>query len=633
MSSPPPKRRGPSIPSRIFAAFAVVLLGFGALAVGSVYQHERTAERLRLLHDGYLPLAIRIGFAKSQQAIHRQHLARVTEDSFWVRLAVSATVNQVRPATDRRLRHHLERATQLANRTGDSLTLPPVGEALAAATAEHEAQADNYRILFETLEAEENAEAIQAQLQRSENRIGEHYDDAYRYLQERIDAIGAQATEQERQAAILLGVFTLLALILGAGTTYWAVRLLRPLPLLEARVNAVAAGDLSAAELVASGDDELSMLARQFEDMVEALNARDRRLGELRQMQQQIVADLDAAIVVVDQNGDIRSANPAAARVLGITEDAIGTSMKDLELPELDELFREALQGHTAHREELSHGRRHLNLTVAPFGLQRDPSEANTSSSVLLVASDVSESLRTKARLIRSERLAAIGRMAAHVTHEVRNPLSSIGLNTELLEDELQEDAEEARTLLRAIQQEIDRLTGITNEYLRLARLPHPRLEAEDLGALLEALKGFLHLEMERANVELALEIAPDLPPVAIDEAQLRQALMNILRNAREAMDGGTIHLRAEAAGSDVRLRIDDSGAGIAEADRAHIFDLFFTTKERGTGLGLPLTQQIIVAHGGRIHCLDAPGGGTRFEIHLPTATGPAHGPAAPNVA
>ncbi len=116
---------------------------------------------------------------------------------------------------------------------------------------------------------------------------------------------------------------------------------------------------------------------------------------------------------------------------------------------------------------------------MTPFEATGDSRERG---SVLVVAEDVTEELRTKARLIHTERLAAIGRMAAHVTHEVRNPLSSIGLNVEMLEEELSGAGPEPQALLRSIQREIDRLTAITEEYLRLARLPQPRLEPEDVG-------------------------------------------------------------------------------------------------------------------------------------------------------
>lgn len=224
---------------------------------------------------------------------------------------------------------------------------------------------------------------------------------------------------------------------------------------------------------------------------------------------------------------------------------------------------------------------------------------------------------------LQSERLAAVGRMAAHVTHEVRNPLSSIGLNVELLEEELADAGPEAKDLLRAVHREIERLTGITEEYLRLARLPNPQLEQEDLGELARATAEFVRPELQAAKVKLELEIEPALPLCALDEAQIRQVLLNLLKNAREAMpEGGSVRLAVRTAENGLLMSVADDGSGMTEEQRARIFDPFYTTKARGTGLGLPLSQQIVVAHGGTIRCESAAGEGTVFEIWLPTQRG-----------
>ncbi len=220
--------------------------------------------------------------------------------------------------------------------------------------------------------------------------------------------------------------------------------------------------------------------------------------------------------------------------------------------------------------------------------------------------------------LIRSERLAAVGKIAAQITHEVRNPLSSIGLNAEMLEEEL---TGEAQKLARAIVKEVDRLTEITEEYLRFARLPRPKLEREDLRELVTSLLVFMKPELESRKIELDVDFPP-LPQVAADEHQLRQALLNLLRNAAEAMRaGGKLRVAARALPSDagrfVELRISDTGQGIAPEHLAKIFDPFFSTKEGGTGLGLALTQQIIVEHGGAIGVESEPGRGTTFTVRL----------------
>jgi signal transduction histidine kinase len=243
-------------------------------------------------------------------------------------------------------------------------------------------------------------------------------------------------------------------------------------------------------------------------------------------------------------------------------------------------------------------------------------------------------------RLIRSERLATVGRMAAQIAHEVRNPLSSIGLNAELLGDEIGQQGKqgndgaqgdggaEARRLLASISSEVDRLAEITETYLRFARLPRPKLEREDLGAIVSAVVEQSRGELTQDRVEVDLRVAPGLPEVPADEAQIRQALLNLIRNAREAMASEAapadrsrrleISVDLETERRQVVVRVRDSGPGIREADLGKIFDPFFSTKQRGTGLGLALVQEIVVEHGGQIDVQSRPGEGTTFLLRFP---------------
>jgi signal transduction histidine kinase len=247
---------------------------------------------------------------------------------------------------------------------------------------------------------------------------------------------------------------------------------------------------------------------------------------------------------------------------------------------------------------------------------------------------------RAQALALSNERLAAIGKMAAHVTHEIRNPLSAMGLNVELLEEELgarmpgvlepdgaghaaDDGAQrsEVRSLLVAIQREVQRLEHLSEEYLRVARLPQPRMDADEVAAAVREIVAFARPDIERARCTVELHLEPHLPPALFDEAQLRQALLNLLRNAREAMPaGGPIDVRVTAEGMSVAIGVEDRGGGIPEEIRARVFDPFFSTKGEGTGLGLAITRHIVEAHGGGVTCEPRPGGGTRFRIALPIA-------------
>jgi len=221
---------------------------------------------------------------------------------------------------------------------------------------------------------------------------------------------------------------------------------------------------------------------------------------------------------------------------------------------------------------------------------------------------------------VRAERLAAVGKMAAMITHEVRNPLSSIGLNAELLEDELG-DNPEARNLCRAIHREVDRLTAITEEYLAFTRMPKPKRAPEAVNTLVGSLAAFVREDLAAKQIALVIELAPGDPIASVDAGQIRQCLINLVRNAAEAIGDhskGTITLRTRHTGARVELEVQDDGAGIPPDVLPRLFDPFFSTKEGGNGLGLALTQQIVREHGGDLRVDSAVGRGTTFTVSVP---------------
>jgi signal transduction histidine kinase len=218
--------------------------------------------------------------------------------------------------------------------------------------------------------------------------------------------------------------------------------------------------------------------------------------------------------------------------------------------------------------------------------------------------------------------------MAAMITHEVRNPLSSIALNTELLGDELdklgEQDSAEARALCKAITDEVDRLTAITEEYLAFARLPKPRLQPESVNHVVDALATFVREDLAGRGVKLEVALDASAPRAMADEAQIRQSLLNLVRNAAEALagrGGGKVTL-ATRRGEPGRVEIEvaDDGPGIPGEVKPRLFDPFFSTKEGGTGLGLALTHQIVKDHGGDIRVGAGPDGGAAFVVSLPAA-------------
>lgn len=236
---------------------------------------------------------------------------------------------------------------------------------------------------------------------------------------------------------------------------------------------------------------------------------------------------------------------------------------------------------------------------------------------------DLTETRRLESELVRWERLAAVGSMAAKVAHEIRNPLSAISLNVELLADEVsglpEARARDSQQILSTILGEVDRLNAIIEEYLAFARLPRLELRETSLQEIFYQLQHLMTLDLERHGVRLTMSIDDDLPSIHGDARQLQQVLMNLVRNSQEAMpDGGEIRLKALALPEAIEIIAADTGIGISEEGLSRIFDPFFTTKHSGTGLGLAYVQQVLREHGARIVCHSKVGQGTEFRILIP---------------
>lgn len=227
-----------------------------------------------------------------------------------------------------------------------------------------------------------------------------------------------------------------------------------------------------------------------------------------------------------------------------------------------------------------------------------------------------------RVRLLTTERLATIGKMAAHLTHEIRNPLSSIGLNLELLQDELPRDSLEAHALIKAIHDEVDRLSRLTEYYLSFARRRSVQLVTVDIRACVSEAIEFMRRDVERHGITILAQLDAQPLYVSIDEAQLKQALFNLVRNATEAMaDGGELQLFAgKSSETSIVIHVDDTGPGVAPEVAATLFQPFVTNKPNGTGLGLVVTQQIVESLGGEIEWQPRSPRGTRFVLRFPVA-------------
>jgi two-component system, NtrC family, sensor kinase len=209
-----------------------------------------------------------------------------------------------------------------------------------------------------------------------------------------------------------------------------------------------------------------------------------------------------------------------------------------------------------------------------------------------------------------------VGRFASQIAHEIRNPLNSMSLNIELLEDELPSSNDEARSLIRSVLRELDRLNEIVSEYLQFSRFPKPHLKRGHVETVIHELASSFRPPQ---NIRFNVQTGPKTPEVWLDEALLRQVLDNLMRNAVEAISGeGNIELETDVLDRFVVIRVKDDGAGIPSDVQAKLFEPFFTTKAHGTGLGLATSQQIIFEHNGHLLVESQPGKGATFSILLP---------------
>lgn len=242
------------------------------------------------------------------------------------------------------------------------------------------------------------------------------------------------------------------------------------------------------------------------------------------------------------------------------------------------------------------------------------------------LAAEIQERKRLEAATLQAERLAMVGTMAAQVAHEIRNPLGSITFNLDLIHREIDSLAPggahsptEARTLVNEMRAEVRRIQRVIEDYLKFARLPKLQRQPVALNEFLEQKLAFNRSEFERDNVKLRTHFDPALPTINADAEQLWQALLNLIRNSRQAMpDGGELTIGTWRDGGRAQLRVSDNGHGMTEDQLKQLFVPFFTTKKEGTGLGLALVQQIVTEHGGHVECESAAGQGSTFTIFLP---------------
>jgi two-component system sensor histidine kinase PilS (NtrC family) len=339
------------------------------------------------------------------------------------------------------------------------------------------------------------------------------------------------------------------------------------------------------------------------------------QIGSLKTLNENIVRSLSSGLLTVDQDGYVLFANPTALELLGRVGGVDGLHCEEL------------IPGLRAHLDDSGGFRNRFDLDVQRSSDNRQICLQLTCSPLLdeegsflghiVNYQDVTEVREMERVLRRTERLTALGTLAASVAHEVRNPLAAISGCAELLDAEAL--SEEDQRLVKVIRRESARLADIVNELLDYTRPRKLQRSKLDLSRALTELADSLRADPSHDEIELILSVPPEPVEVELDLAQLTQVLWNLVRNGVQAMAGrGRLELGLQAAGERVRLSVRDFGHGIPVEDLDRIFEPFFSTTQGGTGIGLALVQRIVEEHGGEIEVFSSVGEGTRFVIQLP---------------
>jgi PAS domain S-box-containing protein len=358
------------------------------------------------------------------------------------------------------------------------------------------------------------------------------------------------------------------------------------------------------------------MASRRNERLADAAWRREQRFSSA------VLSNMTDAVLSIDGDDRITLANAGAEAMLRIdATTAVGKRIAEA-APECGLVLAELVSGGVpVTAKELActiGGRRHtLSCNISPLEAEGDGNRG-----AIVVLRDVTEQLAMRQLIERQEKLTAMGELASGVAHEIRNPLNAIGMIGQRLDMEFSpaEGSEEYHHLAGAIVSEVHRVDAIIRRFLKFARPPRLAMEKTQIDQWLEHYRPVLEGEANARDARLELHADAGCA-VLIDREQLQQALLNIVRNAAEASTpGGIVAVVSRRMDDTALIEVADTGAGIPEKRLPSIFNLYFTSKPEGTGMGLSIANQIVQAHGGAIEVESTPGSGSRFRIVLPVS-------------
>lgn len=344
-----------------------------------------------------------------------------------------------------------------------------------------------------------------------------------------------------------------------------------------------------------------------------------RSLQDTSAFADELVTHLPVGLVATDQSGRITFFNAAAEIITGLTAATVrGRPAHDVlpaHLCGLDQWLDEGAPVNERETECTFADGRTVPLSISAAQIVNEVDEF---VGQVLILRDLREVRRLEAEVRRQDKLAALGKLAAGVAHEIRNPLSSIKGLTTFFADQFSEGSE-AKAAAGVMVQEVDRLNRAISELLDFARPTDLKRQPTDLASLLTRSIQLVNQDAANQKVQVELDLADDICPVRVDPDRLNQCLLNLYLNAIQAMSGGgTLRIGCDMEdGRSVRIWISDTGPGMDAEHIGKIFDPYFTTKNKGTGLGLAVVHKIIDAHQAHLHVESIPGKGTTMTIRL----------------
>ncbi|MBE1441484.1 ATP-binding protein [Paenibacillus sp. OAS669] len=370
--------------------------------------------------------------------------------------------------------------------------------------------------------------------------------------------------------------------------------------------------------------EEDSRFARSYA-MIQAIYEKKKAEKKLEQSEQRyksLFMHNPDPICSFDSYGYCTSANPALFQMTGYTEEELlNKSIHHLIIPEhmtrWQEQFAGTLRGQN-HQYEITF--LHKNGSTVELSVLNVPIVVNGQmNGVYMIGKDISERKRAEEMLLRSEKLSIVGQLAAGVAHEIRNPLTSLKGFVQLMQTKISG----FESYFNIMMDELDRINFIVSEFLVIAKPQSLRSQPRDAGQILQSTVALISSQAMIHNVKLMMNIEEPLPLINCDENQIKQVFINILNNAIESMpDGGEILMEIRSRDDNhLLIRFTDQGCGIPEERIPRLGEPFYTTKEKGTGLGLMVTYKIIENHGGRMEIHSVVNEGTVVEITMPVIT------------